>query len=262
MRLPTSPAQLPEVLPDGSGLRCQVTGQVFPYRDGILDLLDSSMEKTVTQHTLDTTFTAWAYDRFRGWLTRALNSPDFPMEVAHTQQALQAQAGDTILDLACGHGNFTIEWAKRVGPEGLVIGLDISQAMLTRAAHHVRRWELDSVLLIRGDAHHLPFADGCLPKVNCSGGFHQFPNLPQALREIARVSSKGAALTTSTFAAKEPGDPHTRVKQWMQHHFDLHFVSLTWLGKQLAALGYTEYECSLPGKWFGYSSARKGKVNG
>jgi hypothetical protein len=39
-------------------------------------------------------------------------------------------------------------------------------------------------------------------------------------------------------------------------------VPLTWLGGQLAALGYTDYECSLPGEWFGYSSARKGTQNG
>ncbi len=259
MRLPTSPEQPPDALPDGSGLRCPVSGRVFPYRDGVLDLLGDGLEKTLTQHTLDTAFTAWAYDRFRGGLTRALNSPDFPVEVAHTQRSLQARAGDTILDLACGHGNFTVEWAKRVGSEGLVIGLDISPAMLARTAHRARRWGLDNVLLIRGDAHHLPFADGCLPKVNCSGGFHQFPDLPQALREIARVSAEGAALTASTFAAREPGDPYAGIKQWMKRRFDLHFVPLTWLGEQLAGLGYTDYEWSLPSEWFGYSSARKGK---
>jgi ubiquinone/menaquinone biosynthesis C-methylase UbiE len=256
LRLPTSPAQPPEVLPDGSGLRCPVTGKVFPYRDGVLDLLGDGLEKTFTQHTLDTSFTAWVYDRFRGPLTRLLNSPDFPVEVATIRRVLQAQAGDTILDLACGQGNFTVEWAKRVGPEGLVIGLDISRALLTRAAYHVDRWGLDNVLLIRGDAHQLPFASECLHKVNCSGGFHQFPDLPQALREIARVSAEKAVLTASTFA-EGPADPRAGVKRWMKRRFDLHFVPLVWLGEQLAALGYTDYEWSLPGGWFGYTSARK-----
>ena len=264
LRLPTAPDRPPKVLPDGSGLRCPVTGRTFPYRDGVLDLLGDSLEKTFTQHTLDTSFTAWAYDRFRGWITRALNVPDFPEEVAQTQQMLQAQAGDTVLDLACGQGNFTVEWAKRVGPEacpepgrrGLVIGLDISRALLARAAYHVNRWGLDNVLLIRGDAHQLPFADGCLSKVNCSGGFHQFPGLPQALREIARVSVEGAVLTASTLA-EGPDDPHAGIKRWMKRRFDLHFVPLVWLGEQLVALGYTDYEWSLPGGWFGYTSARK-----
>lgn len=86
------------------------------------------------------------------------------------------QAGDTVLDLACGQGNFTVEWAKRVGPQGLVIGLDISSALLERAVYHVNRGGLDNVLLIRDDAHQLPSADDILHRVNCSGDFHQFPD--------------------------------------------------------------------------------------
>ena len=155
LRLPTSPAQPPEVLPDGSGLRCPVTGKTYPYRNGVLDLLGDGLDKTFTQHVLDTSLTAWFYDRFRGWLTRMLNAPDFAQEVAQIQQALQAQGGDIILDLACGQGNFTVEWAKRVGPDGLVIGLDISPAMLARAVHHASRWRLDNVLCIATDEQHV-----------------------------------------------------------------------------------------------------------
>ncbi len=256
LRLPTSPDRPPEVLPDGSALRCPVTGRIFPYRDGVLDLLGDGLEKTFTQHTLDTSLTAWAYDRFRSWITRALNVPDFPEEIAQTQRTLQVQARNTVLDLACGQGNFTVEWAKRVGREGLVIGLDISPAMLARAAYHAGRQGLDNVLLVRGDAHQLPFAGRVLRKVNCSGGFHQFPDLPQALREIRRVSAEGAVLTASTLA-EGPADRYAAIKRWMKRRFDLHFVPLVWLGEQLAALGYTDYEWSLPGEWFGYTSARK-----
>ena len=256
LRLPTSPNRQPEVLRDGSGLRCPAAGRVYPCRGGMLDLLEGGLTLTTTQKSLDTPFTAWAYDRFRGALTRMLNVPDFPVEVALTQQSLQAQAGDTLLDLACGPGNFTIEWAKRVGPDGLVIGLDISAPMLARAAHHVHRWGLDNVLLIRGDAHHLPLADDRLEKINCSGGFHQFPDLSQALREIARVSAPGAVLTASTFA-QGPADRRAAIKRWLKRRFDLHFVPLVWLAEQLADIGYHQYRWSLPGGWFGYVSARR-----
>lgn len=257
LRLPGSSDRAPEVLPDGSGLRCPVTGQTYVYHGGILDLLPGTQAKTFTQQALDTPFTAWAYDRFREAITRALNSPDFAVEVAMAQSTLQAQPDDVILDLACGQGNFTVEWAKRVGPAGLVIGLDYSWPMLQRAAYHANRWGLDNVLLIHGDAHHLPFADGALAKVNCSGGFHQFPNLPQALREIARVSAQGGVLTASTFA-QGPNDPYAGLKGRLKRRFDLHFVPLAELGENLRAHGYAGYEWALPGSgWFGYASARK-----
>jgi len=257
LRLSTSPEQPPEVFADGSGLRCLATGRIYPYRNGILDLLPSEQSKTFTQQALDTPFTAWAYDRFRETITRALNSPDFAVEVAMAQAVLQAQSGDVVLDLACGQGNFTVEWAKWVGSSGLVIGLDYSWPMLQRAAYHINRWGLDNVLLIHGDAHALPFGDGVLHKVNCSGGFHQFPDLPQALREIARVSTPGAVLATSTFA-EGASDPRAGFKRWLKCAFDLHFVPLVEMGEQLMALGYTGYTWSLPGSgWFGYASARK-----
>ena len=257
LRLSESPDQAPEVLPDGSGVRCPATGRVYPYRNGVLDLLPGEQSKTFTQRALDTPVTAWAYDRFRETITSALNSPDFPVEVAMAQSALQVQPGGVILDLACGQGNFTVEWAKRVGPAGLVIGLDYSWPMLRRAAYHINRWGLDNVLPIHGDAHHLPFADGALAKTNCSGGLHQFPDLPQALREIARASASGALLTASTFA-QGPHDPRAGLKRWLKRRFGLHFVPLVEMGEQLRACGYAAYDWSLPGGgWFGYASACK-----
>jgi hypothetical protein len=91
-------------------------------------------------------------------------------------------------------------------------------------------------------------------KVNCSGGFHQFPDLPRAMREIARVSVPEAVLTASTFG-EGPDDRHARLKRWLKHMFDLHWVPLVGWGEQLAAAGYGGYSWSLPGGWFGYTSA-------
>lgn len=256
IRLPTAPDQPPEVLADGSGVRCPISGRIFPYQNGVLNLLIASPALTVTQHTLNTPFTAWAYDRFRGALLRLAGAPDFPHEFAATQALLNVQQGDMVLDLACGHGNFTVAWAQQAGPEGLVIGLDISPAMLARAAVRVQASGVRNVLLVRGDAHRLPFADESLAKVNCSGGFHQLPALPQALCEIARISQPGAMLTASTFG-EQPGDPQRSFKGWLRQRFGLHFVPLVQLGEQLAALGYSDYGWSLPGGWFGYTAARK-----
>jgi ubiquinone/menaquinone biosynthesis C-methylase UbiE len=145
---------------------------------------------------------------------------------------------------------------ERVGRTGFVIGLDRSIAMLERASRRVTDYVLDNVLLVRGDAQNLPLATRSLSAINCSGGFHQFPDLPQALREIARVSLNGAILTASTFA-RVPGDPREQMKDRVERASSLRFVSLPWLGEQLETLGYVDYESSLPGGWFGYTSARK-----
>jgi SAM-dependent methyltransferase len=256
LRLPTSPASMPTVLADGSGLHCPSTGRVYPYRNGILDLLEHEPTLTETQQLLNTPFTAWAYDRGRDALLRLCGGPSFAREVAMTQASLQIQPGDTVLDLACGQGNFTVEWAKRTGPDGLIIGLDISDAMLRRAASRVTRAHLNNVLLIRGDALRLPFADESFSKTNCSGGFHQLPDLPRALHEVSRVSTPNAVLTASTFA-EGPDDRWAGLKRWLKQRFQLHFVPLDQLERQLAAVGFQNYIATLPGGWFGYTSTRK-----
>lgn len=70
LRLPTSPDERPEVLPNGAGLRCPVTGTVHRYGNGVLDLLSGQQPLTVTQQALNTRLTAWGYVRFRGLLLR------------------------------------------------------------------------------------------------------------------------------------------------------------------------------------------------
>jgi ubiquinone/menaquinone biosynthesis C-methylase UbiE len=113
-----------------------------------------------------------------------------------------------------------------------------------------------NVLLVHGDAQDIPIASGAVGRVNCSGGFHQFPDLPRALREIARISAPGAVVAASMFA-EDPRRPHPRLRELLRTTLGLHFVPLVWLGEQLEALGYSGYTWSVPRGGFGYASAVK-----
>jgi ubiquinone/menaquinone biosynthesis C-methylase UbiE len=186
----------------------------------------------------------------------AVGLPTFSVEVANIQRRLDATTGDVIVDLACGHGNFTVEWSRLVGPTGLVLGLDISRSMLSRAAARVAAFGLTNVLLLHADALDLPVASASVRKINCSGGFHAFPDLSRALREISRVSLPGAILTASTFA-ESPDHPRPLLHKWLKDRFGLHFVPLRWLGQQLEAVGYGDYAYSTPRGAFSYASAIK-----
>jgi ubiquinone/menaquinone biosynthesis C-methylase UbiE len=259
LRLPSSPDRAPEVLQDGEGLRCAMTGQIYPFREGILDLLGEAPSLTAAQRSLSTPFLAWGYDRFREGAMQRFGLPSFPEEVAAIGARLDPRPGEVVLDLACGHGNFTVEWAKRVGPDGLVLGLDLSLAMLARASDHLRAWGIRNALLIRGDAQRLPLAEASVGRINCSGGFHQLPDLGQALRELGRVSRPGTTLTASTFALA-PEDRYAGLKRWLHKRFGLSFVELPWLEERLREQGFRYFRSDIPGGWFAYTSARRAEV--
>jgi ubiquinone/menaquinone biosynthesis C-methylase UbiE len=222
--------------------------------DGVLDLLDRSFAPTFTQRTLDTALTAWFYDTVRDALAPAIGMPDFASEVASVAERLALAPGDVVLDVACGHGNFTVELARRVGPNGLVIGLDIAGSMLARAVQRVRRAGLDNVLLVRGDALALPFVDGAFAKLNCSGGLHQLPDLGRAFAEFARVTRPGARLAGSGFA--RAGAIETGFRGLLWRRMKLHFVPAELLASAIETAGFDGVAVQLVGP-LGYASAQR-----
>ncbi len=228
----------------------------WEIRDGVLDLLGQGPARRGAEKSFDHASVVWLYDRLRdGPIARIAGLPDFPEEVARVREGLALERGDTVLDLACGHGNFTVALAEAVGPEGLVIGVDLSRPMLTRAAARVQRSRLENVLLVWGDAHDLPIADRSLARINCSGGLHNMPELEGALAELRRVALPGALLTMSMFAAG-PRDRRVRLKRRLDRFGAWHFVPLDGLGEQLGALGFGGYQSEMHGNWMGYASAR------
>jgi ubiquinone/menaquinone biosynthesis C-methylase UbiE len=113
-------------------------------------------------------------------------------------RAARLSPGDVLLDLACGPGIYTRPFARQVAP-GLVVGLDLSPAMLRHARSRARAANLQNLALVRGDALHLPFAGGRFDVVNCCGALHLFPDSDLALREVHRVLKPGGRFTVAAF---------------------------------------------------------------
>jgi SAM-dependent methyltransferase len=114
--------------------------------------------------------------------------------------------GDGVLDVACGVGNFTRDFARSVGTDGLVVGIDVSETMLTRAVADTRRAGLDRVAYVRGDAAELPFRDRSFDAVCCFAAFHLFADPMRALDRMTAVLAPGGriALFTSVRGRSAP----------------------------------------------------------
>jgi ubiquinone/menaquinone biosynthesis C-methylase UbiE len=110
------------------------------------------------------------------------------------------QAGDRVLDVACGTGVVARLAAKRVAP-GQVTGLDLNAGMLTVA----RTLESEGVPIswIEGSALDLPFPPESFDVVLCQLGLQFFPDQLRALQEMRRVLREGGRAALSVFSPIE-----------------------------------------------------------
>jgi ubiquinone/menaquinone biosynthesis methyltransferase len=102
------------------------------------------------------------------------------------------QAGDRVLDLACGTGDLVFAAARRVRHG---VGLDVTHRMLELAASKRPR----NVALVTGDMLALPFDGARFDVVTTGYGLRNVPDLQQAIREIARVLAPGGRLLSLDF---------------------------------------------------------------
>ncbi|MGH8925628.1 MAG: class I SAM-dependent methyltransferase [Acidimicrobiia bacterium] len=103
--------------------------------------------------------------------------------------AAKVGTGDRVLDVGCGTGVVARECARRVGEEGNVAGIDISEEMLAVARRIAP--ELDWYL---GDAVELPFPDGAFDRAVSQFALMFFPDREKALTEMWRVLRPGGTL--------------------------------------------------------------------
>ncbi len=124
----------------------------------------------------------------------------FRAEKAKAVEALRLEPGSTVLDIACGPGNFMEFYAKAVGEQGKAIGLDLSKPMLDRALVDNADAGQSYVL---ASGHRLPFADGSLDAVACYGALYLIPDPMKVVDEMIRVVRPGGRLAIMTSLASE-----------------------------------------------------------
>ncbi|MEU0199590.1 MULTISPECIES: class I SAM-dependent methyltransferase [unclassified Streptomyces] len=129
-------------------------------------------------------FTARAAD----WDTRF---PDDGPAYAAAVAELGLRAGDRVLDAGCGTGRALPPLRAAVGPSGVVLGADLTPAMLREAVWAGR--DRDGALLL-ADVAALPLRPRSLDAVFGAGLISHLPSPAENLRELARVVRPGGVL--------------------------------------------------------------------
>ena len=177
-------------------------------RAGYLDLLGDDLDSTgFTQNLMVTRLVPAIYERYwrpaLGRVMKGFTGPGMAEEVRIARLLLGLGEGDRVLDVACGPGNFSREFARATGRDGLVAGIDASQTMLERGAEELRGAGVDNLVLIRGDATALPFEDSTFDAACCFAALHLFGEPFAALDEMTRVLAPGGRIAIMTSVRRQ-----------------------------------------------------------
>ncbi|MGM0559491.1 MAG: class I SAM-dependent methyltransferase [Pseudomonadota bacterium] len=107
---------------------------------------------------------------------------------------LPVRSGDHVVDVGCGFGDTAIELARRVGPEGSVLGIDCCEGFLAFGREDARQAKIDNVTFVEADVQAYPFEpefDFCFSRF----GTQFFDNPVAALRNMRTSLKPGGVMT-------------------------------------------------------------------
>ncbi len=167
---------------------------------------------------------ASSYDRLNTLMTGGLHHRWREMGV----MLAQVGPGSTALDVCCGTGDFAFALRRAIGPQGRVVGVDVSREMINVAREKCGRNQLYVEFLL-GDVLALPFPDGGDGEAAgfdaCTVGFgiRNVPDIVRAFTEMRRVCRPGGRVVCLEITqARIPG---------FKQFYDL------WLGHAVPRLG-------------------------
>lgn len=110
------------------------------------------------------------------------------------------RAGEKVLDVAGGTGDLSREFARQVGPRGLVVLSDINASMLREGRSRLADRGVVNLPIVQANAECLPFADDSFDCITIGFGLRNVTDKDAALRSMCRALRPGGRLLVLEFS--------------------------------------------------------------
>ena len=144
-------------------------------------------------------------------------------------KALQIKQGQTVADIGCGNGFYTLQLAKLVGPRGRVLAVDIQPEMLELLSKRASEAGIDNIEPILGTPADPKLPAGALDLVLLVDVYHEFAYPEQMLTAIRESLSPTGRVALAEYRMEDPSVP---IKL-------LHKMSKQQILKEYTATGFT-----------------------
>lgn len=135
-------------------------------------------------------------------------SVDWALGVGNPVRHANLSPGETVLDVGCGGGVDTILAARRVGPSGRAIGLDLLEEMCERARANASEAGVSECTEFRvGEMEAIPLPDASVDVVISNGVINLSPRKTRALAEIFRVLRPGGRMCVADLTVQDDLPP-------------------------------------------------------
>ncbi len=161
---------------------------------------------------------------------------------------LDLRPGETVLDLGSGGGMDVLLSARRVGPSGKAIGLDMTDEMLALARENQRQAGVANAEFLRGEIEHIPLPDASVDVVISNCVINLSADKDRVLAEAFRVLKPGGRFAVSDVVVR--GSVPEAVRKSMQ----------LWIGCIAGALEENEYLAKLAAAGFSASAIEPTRI--
>ena len=156
---------------------------------------------------VDYTIFSENYNQVKGYSSDA----DLGLGCGIPTEYANIKEGDTVVDLGSGAGNDCFVARAIVGEYGKVIGLDMTEAMITKARENAKKLNYSNVEFVLGDIENMPIIAKVADVVISNCVLNLVPNKQKAFKEIYRILKNDGHFSISDVVIK--GELPEKIKQ-------------------------------------------------
>ncbi len=139
------------------------------------------------------------------WLIRA--ERDAEENPAALLEALRLEPGQTVADVGCGNGFYTLQMAKKVGPEGKVYAVDIQPEMLALLDERAKAAGIANIVPVLGSPADPRLPAGALDLILLVDVYHEFAYPEQMLAGMRTALSEDGVVALAEYRLEDESIP-------------------------------------------------------